>query len=66
MSEQTEPSLVIVGARRGRPRVEEPRVSVSSWIPESQYDKLVRLANKREQSVSSLVKDLLKLRITNG
>lgn len=51
-------------ARRGRPRTDEPKVSVSSWIPESQYDNLVKLANRRDQSVSALVKDLLKLRIT--
>lgn len=47
----------------GRPRVAEPSTSVSAWVPNGTYDRLVRLANEREQSVSALVRDLLILRI---
>lgn len=56
----SEPQLFIVGKRRGgRPRATEPRSSVSTWIPVSQHDQLVRLANQREVSVSTLVKSLI-------
>lgn len=48
---------------RGRPAADEPHTTVTSWIPVSHYDQLVRAANQRNQSVSSLVKQLLVLRL---
>ena len=48
---------------RGRPASEEPHTTVTAYIPVSQYDRIVKLANKRDQSVSSLVKQLLVLRL---
>ncbi len=48
---------------RGRPRVETPLERVSTRLPTPEYDRLVRLANRRDQSVSSLIRQLLVLRL---
>lgn len=48
---------------RGRPRVEEPRASVSTWLPASYHDRLIKMANNRNESVSSLVKSMLMLQL---
>jgi hypothetical protein len=62
--DHTDSSFMVVGPqRRGRPRAQERGTTLSTWLPESQYDQLVRLANRREQSVSSLVRDLLKFKL---
>jgi len=62
MSESKEPSLMVLGdRRRGRPRVAEPRSTLSTWVPAREYDRLVKMANHREQSLSSLVRDLLSI-----
>jgi hypothetical protein len=45
---------------RGRPPTDDPKTSISAWIPTGDYDRLVKMANHREQSVSALVRDLLK------
>ena len=47
----------------GRPRAVDPGVRVSAWIPGSEYDRLVALAKLRRQSVSTLVKSLLHVRL---
>lgn len=52
--------------RRGRPRAEQEMTTISTWIPASYHDRLIRLANKREQSVSSLVRQLLILRLPDS
>jgi hypothetical protein len=49
--------------RRGRPRSAEPGVSVKTWLRESEYDKLIRLAAHRREPVSSVVRSLLILRL---
>lgn len=49
--------------RPGRPRSEEPKTSVSTWIPAREHDRLIRLANQREQSVSETVRQLLRQRL---
>jgi hypothetical protein len=49
--------------RRGRPRKAEQGYSVKTWLPESEYDKLIRLASQRRQPVSQLVRSLLILRL---
>ncbi len=49
--------------RRGRPRVEEPGASVSTWLRPDDHDRLLRLANKHDMKVSALVRQLLKLRL---
>lgn len=45
----------------GRPRVDDRKASISAWISTGEYDRLVKMANQREQSLSSLVRDLLKI-----
>jgi hypothetical protein len=49
--------------RRGRPRAEEPMTTLSTRVPTAAYDRLVRIANMRNESVSSLVRSLLVLRL---
>lgn len=56
-----EPSLVILDRRRGRPRADEPKTSISAWIPTQEYDRLVRTAQQQEKSLSALVRDLLAM-----
>lgn len=53
-----------VAVRRGRPpKTEEPRTTLSAWVETKHYDQLVKMANRRDQSLSSLVRDLLKIRL---
>ena len=40
----------------GRPRVVERGVIVSAWLPSSDYDKIIQIANKHDVSVSKLVR----------
>lgn len=47
--------------KRGRPRVREPRSSVSTWIPARHHDRLIRLANRRGESVSATVRQVIIL-----
>jgi len=61
-----EPTVLIVGPNRGgRPRADEPRATVSTWMPASAHDRLIQLAKEHEVSVSALVKSLLLLQL-NG
>lgn len=48
---------------RGRPRVDAPMTTVSTRVPSAEYDRLVRLANLRDESVASLVRQLLVIRL---
>jgi len=48
---------------RGRPRVDEPGSAVTTWLRPKEHDYLIRMANEREQSVSSLVRQLLVLKL---
>jgi hypothetical protein len=45
---------------RGRPPVEDPGSPVMTWIPSSEHDRLIRIAQARDVSVSSLVRELLR------
>ena len=47
------------GRQGGRPRVEEPRASVSTWLPAGAHDRLIELAKREEQSVSATIRQLL-------
>jgi hypothetical protein len=49
--------------KRGRPPVAEPGSAVSTWLRQGEHDQLIRLAQEHETTVSSLVRQLLKLRI---
>jgi|SoimicMinimDraft_17_1059745.scaffolds.fasta_scaffold78703_2 hypothetical protein len=50
--------------KRGRPPVAEPGSSVSTWLRQGEHDELIRLAQQHDTTVSSLVRQWLKLRIT--
>jgi hypothetical protein len=51
---------IVVGRRRGRPKSAEPGSTVSTWLPVSDHDRLVRIANRREMSVSEYVGTVLR------
>lgn len=44
----------------GRPRAQESKTSVSTWIPERQADQLIKIANRHDMSVSELVSRLIR------
>lgn len=54
---ETEPIV----RKRGRPRVPEPRSSVSTWITTREHDRLCDIARRRGVSVSSLVRRVIVL-----
>lgn len=57
-------SLMILDRRkRGRPRADEPRSTVSTWLPASDHDLIVKMANQREMSISEFVGDVLRREI---
>lgn len=49
--------------RRGRPKNEEEGSTISSWVSTSEHDQLVKLANKQRQSVSSLIRQLVRVAV---
>lgn len=54
--------------RRGRPRgsvsASEPGSTISVWVPVSAHDRLIERARQEDVSVSSLVRQLLILRLS--
>lgn len=44
----------------GRPRAEEPGTVLTAWVPTSEYDRLVKLAAARGDSLSKVVRDLIR------
>jgi hypothetical protein len=48
---------------RGRPRNIEPGSTISTWVSASEHDRLLRLAQRREESLSATVRRLLILRL---
>jgi hypothetical protein len=49
--------------RRGRPRVSEPRSTVSTWLPAHAHDRLIQIAKREELSISAVVRQLLIFRL---
>lgn len=47
----------------GRPRAEEPGSSVTTWLRQSEHDRLIKMANKHETTISALVRSLLILKL---
>jgi hypothetical protein len=47
----------------GRPRA-EPGTKLSTYVRTADYDRLVRKALEQDQSLSALVRDLLRLKLT--
>lgn len=55
VADVTESSLLIAsGSRRGRPPVPDPLVPVTMWISREHHDRLIKLANLHDMSVSAL------------
>lgn len=48
---------------RGRPRTDEPRACVSTWLPAAQAEQLARLARHQGVSVSAVVRRIVILRL---
>lgn len=48
---------------RGRPQVSERGTVVSAYVPVKVHDDLIQLAAQRAESVSSVVRQLLVLRL---
>ena len=42
--------------RIGRPRASVPRSTVCTWVPQPTHDALIRLAERKNQSVSALLR----------
>lgn len=61
MSEITEDSLLIGGGdrRRGRPRSADPQIAVLTRLPSQQYDRLIKMASRSDETVSSIVRRIL-------
>jgi hypothetical protein len=58
----TEESLMVGGSDRrrgGRPRSADPSVTVMTRLPSEQYDRLIKMASRREETVSALVRQIL-------
>ena len=58
-----EPKVRLTVRQRGRPRVAEPRASVSTWVPATLHDRLIQVANREELSVSEYVRKVLVLQL---
>ncbi len=48
---------------RGRPKATEPGSSVSTWLPASYHDRLIRIAQAKDVKVSALVREMLTLKL---
>jgi hypothetical protein len=49
--------------RRGRPKSAVESTALTTWVPTTYHDKLIKMANERHMSVSKLVKQILVLKI---
>jgi len=50
-------------SKGGRPRVPESRNTVSTWVPSSDYDKIIKAAKAQDLTISALVRLWLKHQI---
>jgi len=51
--------------KRGRPRAVEPGSRVTTWIRLSDHDRLITLARSQAVSVSSVLRQIVKARLSN-
>jgi len=56
MADETPPQTPRKG---GRPIAREPGSRVMTWLPASEHDRLIREAERRDESVSGLVRRIL-------
>jgi len=47
------------GSKRGRPRAAVPGITVSTWLRTTEYDRLLRQAQRRDESLSAMLRRLL-------
>jgi len=47
----------------GRPRAEVPGTRITTWVSTPDYDRLFRLAQKHDTSISGIVRALLNLKL---
>ena len=59
----TPPDDPPVKAKGGRPRVPEPGVPVSTWLPPRDYDKIAKAAKVQDVTISALVRTWLRLKL---
>jgi hypothetical protein len=52
--------------RRGRPRVDVPGVSLSTWLTTAEADQVIQRAQRDGQSVSSLIRAVIILTLHDG
>lgn len=50
--------------KRGRPKAEEPGNTVATWLRAGDHDRLIAIAHREEKTISALVRELVKLRIS--
>jgi hypothetical protein len=50
-------------SKRGRPRGAVPGVAVGTWLRTTEYDRLLRTAQRRETTVSALLRRLVQRRL---
>ena len=53
MSEQAE-------RRRGRPPAPEPGSAATTWLPQSEHDQLIRVADQQGESVSAVIRQAIR------
>lgn len=49
--------------RRGRPRSAEPGSAVCTWLRMSEHDRLIKMANQREMSVSEFLRSIVIIQL---
>lgn len=50
----------LTARRPGRPKALEEKRAVSAWMPAHEHDRLIQLANEREQSVSKTLIEIVR------
>lgn len=57
-------SGLVTTVRRGRPRgsvrIAEPRAHVTTYLPVSEYQRLLQRANAQDKKLSALIRDILR------
>lgn len=47
----------------GRPKGPEPGSSVSTWLRQSEHDRLIRIAQQQDTTISKLVREMLRVKL---
>jgi hypothetical protein len=58
-----EPKVLTPVPKRGRPRVADANVKLTTWIPRSSYDRIAELARKHDVSMSGVLRNMVILRL---